>query len=306
MKKLLSTTALCMMSFGASAADLPSRVLAPAPYAAVVPFDAFGALSVGYNWATISQGGFSTDANGIDMSARATFAAPVFERFGFQADGEFNRNVYKISTGLGDLKRNSADLAGHAFWRDSSVGLLGVIAQAVSNESSLGILSDRRYFLGAEGQYFIGNVTLYGQAAYENANFGLPLASGVTADGVIVAAQARYFATPNWSVALKGSYESIKASFVGNNINHKGWLVGAQTDYRFDNTPYSVFATADYRDGKFSNNGGKDHETRVMLGGKLNFGSKTLFERDRSGASLDPIRSLQAVIPLVGGQQQQP
>jgi hypothetical protein len=70
------------------------------------------------------------------------------------------------------------------------------------------------------------------------------------------------------------------------------------TDYRFDNTPYSVFASADYRDGKFDNNGGKDHETRVMVGGKLNFGSKTLFERDRSGASLDPIRSLQAVIPF--------
>lgn len=293
MKKLLSTTALCMMSFGASAADLPSRALAPAPYAAVVPFDAFGALSVGYNWANIG----GQDANGLALNARATFEAPVFERFGFQADGEFNRAVYKPSGSNIDLKRNTTDLTGHAFWRDSSVGLVGVFAQAASSEISLGILSDRRYFAGAEGQYFIGNVTLYGQAAYENANFGTPIAGSVSADGVIVAAQARYFATANWSIALKGSYESIKADFRGATISHEGWLIGAQTDYRFDNTPYSVFATADYRDGKFSNNGGKDNETRVMVGGKLNFGSKTLFERDRSGASLDPIRSLQAVIP---------
>ncbi|MDB5651853.1 MAG: hypothetical protein JWL62_3373 [Hyphomicrobiales bacterium] len=296
MKKLLSTTALCLMSFGASAADLPSRVAAYAPAPLATPFDAFGALSVGYNWANISQNGLSSSANGLDLNARATFEVPVFERFGFQADGVFNRAVYKITNT--ELKRNSADLAGHAFWRDSSVGLLGVIVQGTSNESSLGILSDRRYFAGAEAQYFIGNVTLYGQAAYENVNFGVPSPSGVSADGYILAGQARYFATANWAIALKGSYESIKANLDG--ISHKGWLVGAQTDYRFANTHYSVFASVDYRDGKFNNNGGKDHETRAMIGAKLNFGSKTLFERDRSGASLDPIRSLQAVIPSFG------
>ena len=241
--------------------------------------------------------GSSTKANGLELSARGSFSAPVMANFGVQVDGLFERSAYE--TGGFNLKKNTGELAGHVFWRDPSRGLLGLIVQASSTETSLAIFSDRRYFAGAEGQYYLGNFTLYGQAAYENANFGFPVgADGIKADGFVGAAQLRYFFTPDLMVAAKAGYETVKSSVLGTTIRHNGWLAGGKIEQRYHATPVSVFAEADYRSGEFNFAGGKDHETRALVGVKLNFGSNTLIERDRAGASLDPIRSLKAVVPF--------
>lgn len=300
MKKiLLSATALTALSVSALAADLPARGAPVMQPVGVSSFDAFGSLAAGYNWGAISAPGVTLNTDGLNLGARATFAAPISGNFGFQADGQYERSAYTLQNL--NLTKNTGDLAGHVFWRDSSVGLLGVIAQASTTETSLGFVSDRRYFLGAEGQYFINNVTLYGQIAYENVNFGFPALSGngVSGDGLIVAGQLRYFVSANLMLALKGSYETVSTSDLGNDLRHTGWLIGAKTEYRLNDSPISAFAEIDYRGGKFNVADVKDHETRLMVGAKFNFGSKTLFERDRSGASLDPLRSLKAVVPAV-------
>ena len=79
----------------------------------------------------------------------------------------------------------------------------------------------------------------------------------------------------------------------------KSWRLGARAEYRFDATPISLFGDVSHRwtDVKpdIISATYKEHETRAMVGIKLNFGSKTLFERDRSGASLDPIKPMNLI-----------
>ncbi|MDB5570517.1 MAG: hypothetical protein JWN93_1700 [Hyphomicrobiales bacterium] len=294
MKNGLLASALCLVSAGAVAADLPARAPAMAPAPVANSFDAFGSLSLGYNqW---NEGEHKPD--GLNLNARATFAAPLMGNFGFQADGVFARSVYADSDE--EVKNHSSALTGHVFMRDSSVGLVGVIAQAVSNNSSYS--SSREYYLGAEAQYFLGPVTLYGQAAYQNYSFPF-YPSSIAADGWVVAGQARMFATPNWMFALKASYSALSSEQIdGFGIDHSAWLVGVKSEYRFDASPISAFAELDYRSGKFKVAGNADFvekETRAMVGVKWNFGTQTLIQRDRSGASLDPIKSLMSPILYV-------
>ena len=313
MKKIVSSalvlSALTLTS--AVAADLPSKKPAPAPVVSS-GIDAYASFAAGYNFGNMSIGGIGTDANGLNLAGRATFAAPISGGFGFQADGNFERSVNnKILAGMGsdaDLVRNTGDVAGHLYMRNST-GLVGVIGQASVSEINLGILSDRRYYGGLEAQYYLGNVTLYGQAAYQNANFGTfdfggGGGIGLGAQGANLMGQVRYFMTPNAMLALKGAYETIETdSMDGVTLRHNSWLVGLRGEYRFDQSPISAFADIDYRSGEFNTAGSKEHETRAMLGLKYNFGSKTLLDRDRNGASLDPVRSLKAILPLAGFPQ---
>lgn len=301
MKKLILGLALTLPSLAATAADLPRRAAPPAAVPVFAGIDAFASISAGYNWGRLESFGSGTSADGLELSARGTFAAPITSTFGVQVDGQYERSAYDISNQT--LKKNTGEVAGHAFWRDSNLGLLGLIGQASSTETNFGLFSDRRYFLGAEGQYYFGNFTLYGQAAYENGNFGVPFSSlnGIKVDGFVGAAQLRYFMTPDLMIAAKGGYENLRTSDFGfsYNIRHTAWLAGAKIENRFTGTPFSVFAEADYRGGDYNISAAKEHETRAVVGMKINFGSSSLIERDRAGASLDPIRSLKAIIPFV-------
>jgi hypothetical protein len=302
MNKLMLALALSMPAAAAMAADLPRRVAPPVSAPIFAGIDAFASVSAGYNWGNLESFGSSTSANGLELSARGSFSAPISAGFGVQVDGQYERSAYSIFGT--DLKKNTGEVAGHMFWRDSNRGLIGVIGQASSTETSFGLLSDRRYFIGAEGQYYLGNVTLYGQAAYQNANFGFPsfgFSNGIKADGFVGAAQLRYFITPDLMIAAKGGYENVSTSDLGGiSLRHSAWLAGGKIENRFYGTPFSVFAEADYRAGDFNQLSGKENETRAQVGVKLNFGSNTLIERDRAGASLDPIRSLKAIVPFFG------
>lgn len=298
MKRLLATTALALLPFGAIAADLPARSKAPAPVFTNAPtFDAFGSVALGYNSWDVA--GISPE--GLNVEGRATFATTLSGAFGVQFDGTFERARYDDS--VLPLTNNTGSLAGHLFWRDSNAGLVGVIAQG--NAKSSTDVSDRQYFLGLEGQYYIGNVTLYGQAAYQNLGLGFA-GESLDADGLALAGQVRYFATPNFMMALKGGYSSLSFNGVGPGIDHDAWAVGAKAEYRFAASPVSVFVEGDYRRGTLKGDVGpgdgqiKGTEQRVMVGAKWNLGSQTLLQRDRSGASLDPLRSLAPpTLPMV-------
>jgi opacity protein-like surface antigen len=136
--------------------------------------------------------------------------------------------------------------------------------------------------------------TLYAQAGYQNSNYSV-FGRGVTADGWNIAGQLRYFVQSNFMIALKAGYADLSFdNAFGNGADHSAWKIGAKTEYRFNASPFSVFAEVDYRDGRFKVAGVdmKEQETRAMLGAKWNFGSQTLFQRDRNGASLDPMQSL--------------
>jgi hypothetical protein len=305
------------------AADLPSKMAseAPAPHPQHVSgFDAFVSLGAGYTWGTLGSNYYYSQnpkANGPLVQGRASFAVPVMARYGLQIDAQLERAQYGASQyfiGYGSFVKNTADIAGHLYWRNSNRGLFGVLAQGTITETNLGIFSDRRYFLGVEGQYFLGNLTLYGQVAYQNFSFGFPVyysGNGIEGGGFNLVGQARYFWKPNTMFVAKAAYEQVATTNLERlcncgsyaEIKHSAWMVGGRVEHRLGNSPFSMFVDAEYRVGTFNWFGYKENEkdTRLIVGVKYNFGTKTLFERDRSGASLDPIRPLRAIFPIPFG-----
>ncbi len=295
-KSFLAGVALCALTSAAVAADLPSRK-APVIAPVVAEFDAFASVALGYNWTTAKNTYESKDANGLEVKARGTFYAPILGTgFGFQADGQYERSANNVGEGYGDLVTNTGLFAAHAFARNAT-GLVGVIAQGNSTSDNFGgDTQNRRYFIGAEGQYFFGAMTFYGQAAYQDFSLVKNDSGEFGGTGLNLAGQVRYFVAPDLMVALKADYEKLNGTGYAKGADLSSWRLGGRAEYRFAATPVSAFGDFSYRSSEVSNyNNAKENETRALVGLKLNFGSKTLFERDRSGASLDPIDAVRVV-----------
>jgi hypothetical protein len=94
--------------------------------------------------------------NNASAGGMGSIAAPVGDRFGFQIDAiAAGHRGFFVSGG-----------AGHAFWRDPSVGLLGAYG-AIANDKRL---DDTRFRLGAEGAYYYGPFSLASVAGYEESS----------------------------------------------------------------------------------------------------------------------------------------
>jgi len=194
------------------------------------------------------------------------------------------------------------------FWRDPSVGLIGAIGQYTTQRSHVDTgggtidFGADDYYAGLEGQYFFNNITLYAQAAYDSRTFSS--VGSIDGDGFILAGQVRYFAMPDWSIAAKGSYGVIdydtSAFFGAGSLKNTSWSAGLRSDYRLASMPVNVFAELSYGENKTTGTALfadiSEKSTRAMIGFQYSFGSKTLQERDRAGASLDPFETHTAAV----------
>jgi hypothetical protein len=142
-----------------------------------------------------------------------------------------------------------------------------------------------RAVVGAEVQYFLDRVTLYAQGgaiAY--------LYPGEEFDqfGYFGTAQVRYFLNDDLRVDLHGiasHTENVGSSLYGTTSIGAG--IGLE--YRLPDNPVSLFASADIYRFSAQSSSNVRTDARLMVGLKFNFGSGTLFERDRNGPSLDPV-----------------
>lgn len=133
---------------------------------------------------------------------------------------------------------------------------------------------------GVEGQTAVApNVILYGQAGYGYAD------KLDKANLWAVRGEARYFVTD--TVKLQGSagYSKVDTDSSG---NFSTWTVGAEGEYQFAGTPWSVLAGYDYADA---------HKLDVKsntfrIGGRYTFGGATLKARDAAGADFGSVRQL--------------
>lgn len=301
MSVLLAATAISASS--ATAADL-RRAPAPAPAVPYInpAYDAYLEVGGGYAWSSLDGGPTSIDADGGRARVRGTFAANLTEMFVFQFDAAFER-AWNTLEGAGptdvDMTGTQSIFAAHAAWRNSAAGAFGLLGQYTADKtkfefgpSSFTTDADH-WFLGVEGQYFLGGVTLYGQVAYHGVDSSLSTAS-LDGDGIIAAGQLRFFATPDWMLALKGSYDTINYDAPTGGFDQDTWSVALRTEYRMTDMPLSLFAELAYTDIKYDFGGTgpsniDQDETKVMVGFKYNFGSRSLLERDRTGASFDPL-----------------
>ncbi|WP_146215568.1 hypothetical protein [Hoeflea marina] len=181
----------------------------------------------------------------------------------------------------GDDSVSMYGAAGHLFWRDPSSFAVGIFA-TVSRASQLGTDFDQ-YTFGPEFQAYLGNVTLYGQAEYGQLTIGdLPLDFDVwSVRGVV-----RYFAKENLRFDAELAYRDREGTlFPFPNT----FTAALQANYRFDDTPYTIFGRYQYDQAETEFYEIDTH--KLSAGLRVSFGAKTLLEEDRYGATMDTLRT---------------
>jgi len=292
--------AVALVTVASVALAGPPVAAAPVPAYAAPLFDAYFNVAAGYNWASNTGLPFSLDNRGAALRGRATFETALAERFGAQFDGVLGHewNSFKGFDTPTDGPTATATLAAHLFWRDPNVGLIGAIGQYTRHDTDIDTgsskfsFTDENTFAGLEGQYFLGNVTLYAQAAYRSGTFTEP-GVNVDGEGLALAGQARYFITADWLVAAKASYDQMTYDppFTGaSDLKIDSWTAGLRSEYRLAAMPISFFGELTYGEKTYRQYGSETGEksTRAMVGIQYNLGAGTLLERDRAGGSLDP------------------
>ena len=259
-------------------------------------WDAYFSADGGYNWNTVkSPSSPNQSVKDYLFGARASGAYNLPSGVGIQADLTYNRDYLEHNP---DFYFGDTDGAVHLYWRDPNRGLIGAIGQFGQTSTSFAYAGPfgsafDRYYGGLEAQAFLGKLTLYGQLAYESTHADLFPIYTVDGRGWVTTAQARYFLQPNWMVYGKAQYTDIKVDISGiaANLDNSAWALGLGTEYRPSDSPFSFFASVQWGANKTSNAGYyyTFDTTKVLAGLKLNLGTKTLIERDRNGASLDPL-----------------
>jgi hypothetical protein len=193
-------------------------------------------------------------------------------------------DLFGESTRYDNFNVDSIGAGGHVFWRDPNRFAFGVFGSVTSIYSGPDI---KEYLVGPEGQVYFGDMTLYGQAYYGqlDADFGLNVDIW-GARGVV-----RYFMHDNFK--LEGEVGFRNLSEGGNDLDI--WTFAAQADYRFADSPFSVFGR--YQFDTLSEGSGEDLDVhKYIVGFRGTFGAKTLKEEDRYGATMDlPANGLFAI-----------
>jgi hypothetical protein len=161
-----------------------------------------------------------------------------------------------FSTFDGGSSYSSIGAAGH-LWTKLSNGALGFYGGA--NWPSGGSV----YTAGVEGEAYLGNITLGGDADYNWTDGSLG-----TGDYWSGSLWADAYLSQNWRVG--GEFE-----YYGDSLDT--WVASLDTEYRFGNSPISGWVEGSYADG-----GGSD--TWAVLGGIRLFmdGGMTLIDHDRN------------------------
>lgn len=167
--------------------------------------------------------------------------------------------------------------AAHAFYRTEGWSAGGFISYGDA-------LFDAAYGLGAEGALYLDRFTVSGSLEHITFDNDLFIAE----DSALLAnLGGAFFITDNLEVHAGLHY--LDADSVDSIMDYS---IGGE--WRFDNSPFSVFA--DYRqhdEDAFDTNS-------WQIGARWSFGDSSLLDRDRSGASQHRGSGLLQMLPIVG------
>jgi hypothetical protein len=281
MKKMLLATSVALFAFAgpASAADYEREM---------------GLIVSGVvdSWAGVQ---FIDDGTNDDTvftnGGEGLLSLPLGDNLSIQTDVKYEYNTNATENVVdNDVfgPRFSYQFATHGSWRDPSRGLFGAFGGMGSNDSgfAFGALRQDYRFVGGEAQFYIDNITLYGQGGYvETSNVGAGLDDGFFARGVV-----RYFPTSDSRIQLEGTYINMDY-----NIAAAGEMEAFAVKARYDFTLAGMPVIGDtpiylgYR-GTFRDNCGLDGEDlddhTIMIGTSYSFSGDRLTV-DRRGATLD-------------------
>jgi hypothetical protein len=272
----LGVTALALFGASAAMADgLPSRSVKDEPVQGVAysaTIEAAGA------WSKVSSNGELDDPRYPSIMGSARLTLPLRQDWSAQIDieglstftsrtnGEDNLQTYFI-TGL------------HMAWRDPARGAFGAFG-AVGSSNGGSEENSTFYLAGLEAQRYIGNLTLYGQGGFFNANDETE--GDVMTKAWFVRGVGRYFFNPNARLQVELSYANGEKRDGGDEIKVVNW--GVRFDRALDERPVSWFLAYDGLRLKE-----EDHVTdhRFIAGLSFRFGTGSLLENDRRGTTFD-------------------
>jgi hypothetical protein len=205
-----------------------------------------------------------------------------------------------------DIGADTYHFGGAAFWRDPSVGLVGISGSRVTNEL---VGKDIDYSrIGLVGDYYVNDqMTLGGKAHYlfSDEIFGVAKHNGFE-----LQANLKYYATPNFSLNLEGNYlnSTVKVDVgPGVSVGLDGWAAGAEAEYLVMNQGLSIFGGGRFANRTADTSGfvGSDikfDDMQVYVGVKFAFGGNTesLVTRDRTGP-IDNTSLFLEKLPNIGG-----
>jgi hypothetical protein len=295
-KTLLMGVAGTALLFGGSAqaADLGVVDAAPYPdaYEAAASgllfsgtFDLFG----GYTWFSENVGNADGLHDNPFFGGAARASVPWTSNFSTQFDLEGAAAF--ISDDEDDPYAGSVVGAVHASFRDPSGWLFGGFAgggAAWPEDEETGHL----WFAGIESQLYLNNFTLYGQAGYLDSIEADGDDSDTFHNAWFVRGVARYFVGPNTMLQGEIAYaQGDQDSSSKKDMDIIAW--GAEVEHSLSAMPVSLFAAyegAHYDNGHPGGDTGRFVEHTGLAGIKFRFGTDTLLDNDRLGATLDTPR----------------
>jgi hypothetical protein len=233
----------------------------------------------GFNGKIAGFGG-GTSHTGDFYGANGSLAFPIAQQWGAQLDG-----------GIGSFDGSGfSHGAGHFFWRDPSIGLVGAYG-SYFHWNGVGALTIPRIGVNvgryaAEGEYYWSRWTVHGLAGYETVRVDVPNVAGLPG---LLSIPNRFF---DW---VSGSYyvtDNFKLS-IGHlyTIGRHGLTLGSEYGFALGGGRMaSLFVDALFAEG--GNN--------AVLGGlRIYFGQrdKTLIDRNRQD---DPVDVYQSTLPISG------
>lgn len=236
---------------------------------------------------------FDGDGESFDGSAVQVLASGVYmftPVLGAQGDVVVGWREHDLDGAT--LDSNHIDGALHGFYREADRFLVGSFFQVGRDEQSDESfeLDVSRKYAGAEAQLYLDNLTLYGQAGWQQMEQEIA-GTSIGADGFFGSFEARYFLTPDLRIDGHVGVATWEQSFPFD-VTLTTVNLGVGAEYKLENLPVSLFASYDY----YTSNYDVDFSPaidrhRVLVGAKIAIGEETLLDRDRNGASLKPVEA---------------
>lgn len=242
-------------------------------------------VSVLHTWADGSEDSIIDDEEhfGITGLGRVSIPLGLMMSAQFDIDGTSN---FLSGDEIDDNFGHAFSAAGHLSYRDPRSYLVGVFG-FVGNSSAGEDEQATFYGAGIEGQLYLRNVTLYGQAGFFTGEGEDDNGDGIE-DAWFVRGVGRYFFSPNSKLEAEVSYAQGDIDFGGTDADDDPMVAwGVSFERMMPRFPiaWTVGYSGSTAENKDDDTDYTDHTVRAGL--KFHFGARTLLDIDRRGATLD-------------------
>lgn len=286
--------------FKLTAVALPLALIASPTFAADLPashpkpeethLTAGGILELNVGRTNFEKGEVDVDDTEVEsLTVKGAYSLPIAENFSAQFDGLATFYYQNKDRDDNDFTLGEGYLASHVTYRLPESGLIGAFAGIGLTEDN-GDDDTNKFFTfgGLETQYYLGEVTLLGQAGYLSANDHDEFQDSIS-EAVFVRGGADYYLTKNTKFSADVSYLAGNRYQGDEDYDAKvtilGW--GAGVKHKLASLPIGVSASYNGYDFKPVEDSDQPLVHEVRVGAFYQFGTSTLKANDRTSAGLD-------------------